>query len=168
MGSLAVRAFAAEHDDCMDMLIVCGSPSNRRARIAGSMIAKLEGKLFGMRHRSRLLEILSFGNYAARFSGEKNRNAWICSDPEVYQAYTDSDLRIYVYGRCLSGSVSADERAYDVKHWNCTKPELPVLFISGADDPCLGQCAAVCSGSSENERRRLQGCKRETLSGNAP
>ena len=43
MGSLAVRAFAAEHDDCMDMLIVCGSPSNRRARIAGSVIAKLEG-----------------------------------------------------------------------------------------------------------------------------
>lgn len=30
------------------------------------------------------------------------------------------------------------KRAYDVKHWNCTKPELPVLFISGSDDPCLG------------------------------
>lgn len=27
MGSLAVRAFARDHDDCMDMLIVCGSPS---------------------------------------------------------------------------------------------------------------------------------------------
>ncbi len=27
MGSLAVRAYAAHHDSCMDMLIVCGSPS---------------------------------------------------------------------------------------------------------------------------------------------
>lgn len=139
MGSLAVRAFAGEHDDCMDMLIVCGSPSNRRARIAGSVIAKLEGKLFGMRHRSRLLEILSFGNYAARFSGEKNRNAWICSDPEVYQAYTDSELCGFTFtDDAYLALFQLMKRAYDVKHWNCTKPELPVLFISGADDPCLG------------------------------
>lgn len=139
MGSLAVRAFAAEHDDCMDMLIVCGSPSNRRARIAGSVIAKLEGKLFGMRHRSRLLEILSVGNYAARFSGEKNRNAWICSDPEVYQAYTDSELCGFTFtDDAYLALFQLMKRAYDVKHWNCTKPEQPVLFISGSDDPCLG------------------------------
>ena len=31
MGSLAVRAFARDHDDCMDMLIVCGSPSKNGA-----------------------------------------------------------------------------------------------------------------------------------------
>ena len=30
MGSLAVRAFAAKHDDCMNMLIVCGSPSENK------------------------------------------------------------------------------------------------------------------------------------------
>ena len=30
------------------------------------------------------------------------------------------------------------KRAYDVKHWKCTKPEMPVLFISGAEDPCMG------------------------------
>ena len=24
-----------------------------------------------------------------------------------------------------------------MKHWNCTKPEMPVLFISGSDDPCM-------------------------------
>ena len=122
-----------------DLGYMCGSPSNRRARIAGSVIAKLEGKLFGMRHRSRLLEILSFGNYAARFSGEKNRNAWICSDPEVYQAYTDSELCGFTFtDDAYLALFQLMKRAYDVKHWNCTKPELPVLFISGADDPCLG------------------------------
>ena len=31
MGSLAVRAFVAEHDSCADMLIVCGSPSYNTA-----------------------------------------------------------------------------------------------------------------------------------------
>ena len=92
MGSLAVRAFAAEHDDCMDMLIVCGSPSDQKARTLGTMIANVEGRLLGMRHRSRILEFLSFGTFALKFPGEKNKNAWICSDQEVYQAYSDSEL----------------------------------------------------------------------------
>lgn len=29
------------------------------------------------------------------------------------------------------------KRAYDVKHWHCTRPKMPVLFISGSDDPCM-------------------------------
>lgn len=42
MGSLAVRAFAAKHDDCMNMLIVCGSPSENKARPLGKAIAKVQ------------------------------------------------------------------------------------------------------------------------------
>ena len=41
MGSLAVRAFARDHDDCMDMLIVCGSPSKNGARSLGEAIAHM-------------------------------------------------------------------------------------------------------------------------------
>ena len=29
------------------------------------------------------------------------------------------------------------KRAYDVKHWHCTRPKMPVLFVSGSDDPCM-------------------------------
>ena len=28
-------------------------------------------------------------------------------------------------------------RAYDVEGFSCTNPSMPVLFISGAEDPCL-------------------------------
>ena len=35
---------------------------------------------------------MSFGTYALKFKDEKNKNAWICSDPAVYEAYTKSDL----------------------------------------------------------------------------
>lgn len=42
MGSLAVRAFVAEHDSCVDMLIVCGSPSYNTAMPLGVAIAKTE------------------------------------------------------------------------------------------------------------------------------
>ena len=139
MGSLAVRAFAAEHDDWMDMLIVCGSPSDRKARLLGSVIARAEGRLLGWRHKSRLLEFLSFGSYAFRFRRERNRNAWVCSDPEVYQAYTESELCGFTFtDDGYLALFQLMKRAYDVKNWKCTNRDLPVLFISGAEDPCLG------------------------------
>ena len=67
MGSLAVRAFVAEHDSCVDMLIVCGSPSYNTAMPLGVAIAKTEKAVFGPRHRSKLIETMSFGAGAMKF-----------------------------------------------------------------------------------------------------
>lgn len=139
MGSLAVRAFAAKHDDCMDMLIVCGSPSKNPARGLGEIIARTEKKLFGPRHKSKLLEMLSFGGYLMQFPGEKNKNAWVCSDKAVYEEYSKSALCGFTFTD--DGYLALFElmkQAYDVKNWRCTKPDMPVLFIGGAEDPCIG------------------------------
>lgn len=139
MGSLAVRAFAARHDESLDMLIICGSPSENKARALGQMIATAEKKIFGPRHRSHLLETLSFGNYVMKFSGEKNKNAWICSDKEVYRAYTESELCGFTFtDDAYLALFDLMKQAYDVVHWQCRNSGMPVLFVSGAEDPCLG------------------------------
>ena len=46
MGSLAVRAYAAHHDSCMDMLIVCGSPSYNVLSSGRSSSGKSRERLF--------------------------------------------------------------------------------------------------------------------------
>ena len=139
MGSLAVRAFASEHDDCMDMLIVCGSPSENKARILGKVIATAEGKVLGYRHKSHVLESLSFGSYVWKFRKEGNKNAWTCSDPAVYQAYTDSELCGFTFtDDAYIALFDLMKKAYDIHKWSCKNPRMPVLFISGAEDPCLG------------------------------
>lgn len=139
MGSLAVRAFAAEHDSCLDMLIVCGSPSENPARPMGTLVAKMEKLLFGARHRSKLIEAMSFGSYAAKFKEEKSRHAWVCSDEQVYKEYGESDMCGFTFtddGYLVLFELM--KRAYDTKHWNCTKPKMPVLFVAGENDPCIG------------------------------
>lgn len=73
MGSLAVRAYAAHHDSCMDMLIVCGSPSYNAFRPVGVALAKAGKTVFGPKHSAGLIEMMSFGSYAMRFKKEKNR-----------------------------------------------------------------------------------------------
>ena len=138
MGSLAVRAFAAQHDSCMDMLIVCGSPSYNTARPVGTALAQAEKAVFGAKHRSKLIETISFSGNVMKFKNDKSCTSWICSVPEVAKEYEKSELCGFTFTD--DGYLALFElmkRAYDVKHWSCTNPKLPVLFVSGADDPCL-------------------------------
>ena len=63
------------------------------------------------------------------------------------------------------------KRAYDVKHWKCTRPEMPVLFISGAEDPCLGSVRQFASavknmrsaGYRDVKGKLYQGMRHEIL-----
>ena len=81
----------AEHDSCVDMLIVCGSPSYNTAMPLGVAIAKTEKAVFGPRHRSKLIETMSFGAGAMKFRKDKRCTAWICSDPDVAKEYEGRD-----------------------------------------------------------------------------
>ena len=139
MGSLAVRAFASEHDDLIDMLIVCGSPSDNAAKGIGKTIAKTEGRIRGLNHKSQVLEKMSFGGYAAKFRNEKSPFAWLCTDPEVVKAYEESDYCGFTFtDEAYQVLFELMEKAYDIKKWILTNQRMPVLFISGEDDPCMG------------------------------
>ncbi|MDD7219073.1 MAG: alpha/beta fold hydrolase [Clostridia bacterium] len=138
MGSLAVRAFAADHDSCMNMLIVCGTPAYNNARALGVAVANVEKMLMGPRHRSKVLEAISFGPYAFRFRNDKSCTAWICSDPEVAKEYEESELCGFTFtDDGYLALFDLMKKAYDVKNFSCTNPDMPVLFISGSDDPCM-------------------------------
>ncbi len=139
MGSLAVRAYAAVHDQDMDCLIVCGSPSKNPARPIGAALAHIEKKIRGEKHRSRMIEKMSLGSYMKNFKDEKDKNGWICSDPEVVRAYTASDYCGFTFtDEAYLVLFELMKRAYSVRSWKCTAKELPILFISGAKDPCMG------------------------------
>ena len=115
MGSLAVRSFVKEHDDCVDALIVCGSPSRNPALPLGRFLAKSAKLLFGGRHVCHFIESISFGSYAA---------SELCGFTFTADAY----LTLFELMR----------RTYDKKGWRVTKPELPILFVGGENDPCIG------------------------------
>ncbi|MDO5136440.1 MAG: alpha/beta hydrolase [Eubacteriales bacterium] len=139
MGSLAVRDFARRWDSLLDMLIVCGSPSRNSALALGTAIARCEGALLGKRHRSRFLETISFGSYVMRFRKDKSCTSWICSDNQVAQEYEENEYCGFTFtDDAYLTLFHMMKGAYDVEHWNCTNRWLPILFVSGADDPCLG------------------------------
>lgn len=137
MGSLAVRTYTKNWDQELDALIVCGSPSNQAARPLGAAICRAEGAVRGTAHRSKLLETLSFGSFASRFPKEESSFSWCCSDPAEVEAYEQSPLCGFTFSddayRTLFDLV---KETYSSRGWHCTRRELPILFISGGDDPC--------------------------------
>lgn len=139
MGSLAVRAYMKQYDDLVSMLIVCGSPSKNPLLGLGKSIASVEGKLLGKRHKSTLLESMSFGPYMLRFAKEKSKFAWVCSDPEVVAEYDKSPYCGFTFtDDGYQALFQLMQGAYSKKGWQMKNPQVPVLFISGQEDPCMG------------------------------
>lgn len=139
MGSLAARAFTRKYDDRIDALILSGSPSRNPARPVGSIIAGVQKKLLGKKHPSKLLEGMSFGTYAAKFRDEESIFSWVCSVPEIVQEYDRNPLCGFTFTTdAYLVLFELMKQAYSEKGWQCTKPDMPVLFVGGADDPCIG------------------------------
>jgi len=152
MGSLIVRCYTKKYDADINRLIVCGSPSKRFGAGAGLLAVKLLQILKGERHRSPLVQKLSFSGYneksaqLARQNGETvsltehypSPNSWVVSDPEIVAAY-DADTRDG-FTFTLNGFATLFRlmhEAYNKSGWQVTQPDLPIFFIAGANDPCI-------------------------------
>ncbi len=138
MGSLVVRCYTKEFDRDIDSLIVCGSPSKRFGSAFGLAFVKMLKSIKGEHYRSELINQLAFGNYAKLFPDATSPSSWIVSDPAVVAAYDADERDGFTF--TLNGFevlFSLMRRAYSKSGWKVENPQLPILFIAGADDPCI-------------------------------
>ncbi len=139
MGSLAVRCFAKKYDNEIDGLIVCGSPSaNDMAGIGIQLIRTLQ-KLKGPHGRSKLIDSMVIGAFEKPFKEEHLKSSWICTDKGVVEAYNADPYCNYTF--TLNGyealmNLMID--TYNPEGWAMAKKELPIHFIAGEKDPCIG------------------------------
>ncbi len=136
MGSLAARCYARRWDSDLSGLIVCGSPSYNPAAEAGLALCRVLARFAGPRHRSLFIHRMMFGSFNRAF-GRPQESAWLCSDPAVVRRYDEDPLCGFVF--TLNGFESLlllMRECYTKKGWAVSSPDMPVLFISGAQDPC--------------------------------
>lgn len=137
MGSLAVRSYLKRYDSTLDLLVVCGSPSDNPAKSAGKMLARAIGGVKGWHHRSSLLQKISFNGYNDAFTGDGFDRAWVCSDKEILKAYHEDPLCSFTFtANGFYNLFGMMQDCYGKDGWNVTKPELSIRFISGGLDPC--------------------------------
>ena len=138
MGSLIVRAYTKKYDYELDALVVCGSPSKNALVNVALLLTSLIARFKGDHYRSPLIQKLAFGSFAKRFSQEKSENCWICSDGEVVRQYDNDPKCGFIF--TANGFLSlwnVLKKVYDEDGWIMLKPKLPILFIAGAQDPCI-------------------------------
>lgn len=137
MGSMVVRSYTKRYDTVLTALVVCGSPSYNKSSKMGMKMAKREMKRKGDKTRPEWMQKMAFGSFNKRFKSEGQPNAWICSDPEVVTVYNNDPLCNYQF--TANGFYNLFALMQDAYSTDTTigRPELPIMFIAGEDDPCI-------------------------------
>ncbi|MBQ2642701.1 MAG: lysophospholipase [Eubacterium sp.] len=137
MGSLIVRTFVKRHSDDVDALIVCGSPSKVAVTGLAKLLIRITALFRGWRHRSPLLTNMVFSSYERPFRNEGILNSWLCTDRNVVDAYNKDPKCGFMF--TLNGYkalMNLLKQTYSRKGYRMLNRLLPVMFISGEDDPC--------------------------------
>ena len=138
MGSLVARVYLQKYERSISGLIVCGSPSyNPLASLGIPLTTFLERKK-GAYYRSPFVHRIAFGLYNRKIKDAKSEHQWICSDDEVVKQYDKDPLCNFMF--TVNGYHALFilmKWTYSKKYYHPRKPHLPILFISGKEDPCL-------------------------------
>lgn len=137
MGSLAVRAYLRNHDNAIDALIVSGCPAYNNMVPIGRLLVKIIAGIFGMRYRSGYIQNLVLRSFEKRFRKENRKNAWLAVEKSVAEKFESDPLCIFTY--TMNGILTLlnlESITYKSAGYQVENPDLPVLFLSGKDDPC--------------------------------
>ncbi|MEG0423852.1 MAG: alpha/beta hydrolase [Erysipelotrichaceae bacterium] len=137
MGSLVVRLYAKKYDDELAGLIVCGSPSENKAIPAAKLLVKFMLIFHNDHYRSKFIQKIGFGAYNRNIHQPASGNAWLCSLEDVVDEYDKDQGCGYIF--TLNGFetlFTMMHETYSENNWQVKKPDLPILFISGEEDPC--------------------------------
>ena len=137
MGSFVVRLAAAMNEK-PDKLIVMGTGGKNPAAGAGIALAKVIELFKGKKYISRLLVGLAFKGYNDRFSSdpEPDKVGWLTVDKENRKRYLADEKSGFLF--TVSGMrdlVTLNKKSGERKCFAALSPSLPVLLVSGADDP---------------------------------
>lgn len=136
MGSFLGR-LCVLHDPLMYAGFICvGTGGENPMAPAGRALAEFLVRTQGSKEEGRLLDKITFSDFNRRFGGEGSQSAWLSRDRNIVRQY-DTDPLI---GRYFTNSGFRD--LYDIqmaatgKQWaRQVDKTLPILLISGGDDP---------------------------------
>ncbi|MCD7957510.1 MAG: alpha/beta hydrolase [Lachnospiraceae bacterium] len=137
LGSFVVRDLLARYPDSTDAAILMGTGFQSSAQISfAKAIASVEAKRVGDGNRSKLIQTLSFGTYNRYFRPNKTEFDWLCESTDGINDYMQDEvcgkfMPAGLFRELLRGMLVTGGRENIEK----ISKELPMLFLSGKDDP---------------------------------
>ncbi len=140
MGSFFARVYTARYGKELSGLLLTGTGRDVPLLLsAGRILAKLQMRVYGRKHRSPFLDALVFGKLDKPFKSE-GRSSFICSDRAVVEAYRADEY---------CGNISTPEFVYELlsvlrtgfktKTFESCPKDLPIFIGSGEFDSVGGK-----------------------------
>lgn len=135
MGSLALRTYLKYSTESPSGVILCGSPSYNKAAPMARLLTSALCKAGLDRFRPVLIQSLTSFFYNRNFRPEGSK-AWLCSDPIVRNKFLNDPKTNFLF--TFNGSDALLNMMYETySDYHTVSSDYPVLFLSGADDPCM-------------------------------
>ena len=154
LGSFLARTCLIRWPGEVQGCILCGTTHHDPTKIkAGAAAAEMAIKLRGEAKGGQFLKKLLFDNFNQRISGAASPNAWISRDEAVVAAYDADPLCGVTPSAGMMLELLRGLRFIaDPAKQRRMDPELPVLMISGTEDP-VGEYGAGVRRALESFRK---------------
>lgn len=137
LGSFLLREYLGKWPDGVSSAIIMGT-GNQPGFVLSIMMAIVKGQIKkgGFNNTTDLVRQLSFGTYNQKFKPNRTESDWLCADEKQLDAYIEDPL----YRKDISSGLfwqllGAMKRTGGKDACGAWHKDMPVLLISGKDDP---------------------------------
>lgn len=137
MGSFATRYFLIKYKNAVDGAIIMGTGYHPvPLAVAGQYLTRLLAQFKGWDFRSKLVNKMAFGSYNKGFKDARTDFDWLTRDEEMVDKYIAEPRCQFIftlngYHELFKGIRFISNK----KNIDKMSKEMPILFVSGEDDP---------------------------------
>ncbi|MBO4423002.1 MAG: alpha/beta fold hydrolase [Clostridia bacterium] len=137
MGSFLIRQYISRYGQGLKGAVIMGTGSQPPVVLgAGMLICKLIALFKGWHYRSKLVNIMALGGYNKRFEPAETKAEWLTKDRQIINKYINDPYSTFVFTvNAYYNMFLSIYRAQSAKTISKIKKDLPLLLISGSDDP---------------------------------
>lgn len=145
MGSFLCRMYLTEYAENLAGAIVMGTGGPDAPTGAGIALANLVALFRGDHHRSKLLRSIQHAGYLKRCGKGADRCDWLTRERSVVEKYKNDDYCNYIFTVSGYRDLFRMLECVSTEEWATGVPtNLPILLISGEDDPVGSYGKGVC------------------------
>ena len=137
MGSFYARQYLGEYGNELKGAIIMGTGFEPLFKVkSGMALCKMIAAFRGWRHRSDLVNDIAFGSYGRKFEPLRTRADWLSKDEAIVDWYVDEPRCSFKF--TLNGYYEMFKgiaRLHDKELLAKVPKDLPILLVSGQDDP---------------------------------
>lgn len=136
MGSFLTRTYITKYADGIKGAVISGTGTNPEMILKlGRLVASMEMKK-DPRIKSEMIRKMCFGSYNSHIENPKNENEWLSRDIAVSEAYCNDPLCGFLPAASLYRNMfEGISYIQNKENVNKVPKNLPMLFISGTEDP---------------------------------